>query len=149
MQRGRDIHAGCQTIQHDSKANARYFTLCFGNCRMLAYKISAYEVCTICPKLLANCKIHCKSLGRWPDGLTTLFYSPWSEINIGAGHVGCGRMHQSLLLHVTQIFQRRKSDANKQDFEIKLNFTYQAWSTSQIIGILTKVFAPLTKICWS
>ena len=54
--------------------------------------------------------------------------------------MGCGRVHQTLLLHVPQIFQRRKSDANKQDFEIKLNLTYQAWSTPQIIGILPKIF---------
>ena len=55
-------------------------------------------------------------------------------------HVGCGRVHQTLLLHVPQIFQRRKSDANKQDFKIKLNLTYQARSTPKIIGILTKVY---------
>ena len=45
-----------------------------------------------------------------------------------------------LLFHVPQIFQRRKSDANKQDFEIKLNLTYQDGSNPKIIGILTKVF---------
>ena len=45
-----------------------------------------------------------------------------------------------MLLHVPQIFQRRKSDANKQDFEIKLNLTFRARSTLTIIGILTKVF---------
>ena len=55
-------------------------------------------------------------------------------------HAGCGRMHQTLLLHVPQIFQRRKSDANKQDFEIKLNLTYQARSTPKITRVLTKVF---------
>ena len=55
-------------------------------------------------------------------------------------HVGCGRVYQTLVLHVPQIFQRRKSDANEQDFEIKLNLNYQAWSTTKIIGILTRVF---------
>ena len=45
--------------------------------------------------------------------------------------------HQTLLLHVPQIFQ---SDANKQGFEIKLNLTYQVLSTPKIIGMLTKVF---------
>ena len=40
-------------------------------------------------------------------------------------------------LQVSQIFQRRKSDANKQDFENKLNLTCHAQST----GILTKVFS--------
>ena len=61
-------------------------------------------------------------------------------------HMGCGRMHQTLLLHVPQIFQRRKSNANKQDFEIKLNLTYQARCTPNMIGILTKLFAPLVQI---
>ena len=54
--------------------------------------------------------------------------------------MGCGRVHQTLLLHVPQIFQRRKSDANKQNFEIKLNLTYQARSNPKTFGILTKVF---------
>ena len=43
-------------------------------------------------------------------------------------------------LQVSQIFQRRKSDANKQDFENKLNLTCQAQSTPKTVGILTKVF---------
>ena len=43
-------------------------------------------------------------------------------------------------LQVSQIFQRRKSDANKQDFESKLNLTCQAQSTLKTLGILTKVF---------
>ena len=55
-------------------------------------------------------------------------------------HRGCGRVHQTLILHVQQIFQRRKSDANKQYFEIKLNLTYQTRLTPKILGILTKVF---------
>ena len=55
-------------------------------------------------------------------------------------HVGCGRVHQTLLLHATQIFQRRKGDSNKQDFEIKLNLTYRARSAPKIIGILTEIF---------
>ena len=109
----------------------RLFYRCFGNYRRLAYKISAYEVCLICPKL------------------TTLDWFTVHEANLSAyvgesayvrSHVGCGRVHQTLLLYVPQIFQRRKSDANKQDFEIKLNLTYQARSTPQIRGIFTKVF---------
>ena len=56
------------------------------------------------------------------------------------GTMGCGRVHQTLLLHVPQIFQIRKRDANKQDFEIKLNLTYRAQSTPKITGILTKIF---------
>ena len=45
-----------------------------------------------------------------------------------------------MFMQVAQIFQRRKSDANKQDFENKLNFTCQAQSTPKTVGILTKVF---------
>ena len=71
-------------------------------------------------------------------------------------HMGCGRVHQTLLLHVPQIFQRRKSDAIKQDFEIKLNLTYQAQSTPKIIrdlnqGILHLWFkfgGPSLNRCW-
>ena len=62
-------------------------------------------------------------------------------------------VHQTLLLHVPQIFQRCKSDANKQDFETKLNLTYRARSTPKIIGILTKVvctFGPnLVILAWT
>ena len=44
-------------------------------------------------------------------------------------------------LQVSQIFQRRKSDANKQDFENMLNLTCHSQSTPQTTGILTKVFS--------
>ena len=82
---------------------------------------------SICPKLFVACKIHCKSRSRRPDGLTTLDWFTVHEANLSAyvresayvlSRVGCGRVHQTLLLHVPLIFQRRKSDANKQDFEI-------------------------------
>ena len=43
-------------------------------------------------------------------------------------------------LQVSQIFQRRKSDANTHNFENKLNLICQAQSTPRTIGILTKVF---------
>ena len=43
-------------------------------------------------------------------------------------------------MQVSQIFQRRKSDANKQDFENEFYLTCQAQSTPKTIGILTKVF---------
>ena len=43
-------------------------------------------------------------------------------------------------MQVSQIFQRRKSNANKQDFENKLNLTCQAKSTPKTVRILTKVF---------
>ena len=122
---------------------------CFGNYRRLVYKSSAYEVCMIFPKLIAACKIHCKSPSRRLDCLTMLDWFTVHEVTLSAyikesaqvpSHVGCGRVHQVLLLHVQQIIQRRKSDANKQDFEIKLNLTYQAQSTPKIIKMLTKVF---------
>ena len=45
-----------------------------------------------------------------------------------------------MFMQVSQIFQKRKSDANKQDFENKLNLTCHAQSTPKTIGILTKVF---------
>ena len=45
-----------------------------------------------------------------------------------------------MFMQVSQIFQRRKSDANKQDFENKLNLTCEAQSTHGTIEILTKVF---------
>ena len=131
------------------KGKCTLFYSCFGNYRRLAYKISAYEVCIICPKLFVACKIHCKLPSRWPDGLTTLDWFTVHEANLSAyiresvyvrSRVGCGRVHQTLLLHVPQIFQRCKSDANKQDFGIKLNLTYRAWSPPKITGILTKVF---------
>ena len=101
------------------------FYCCFGNCRRFDIKNAAYEVFIICPKLIAACKIHCKSPSRRPDGLTTLDWFTVHEATLSAyireaayvgSHVGCGRVHQTLLLHVPQIFQRRKSDANKQDF---------------------------------
>ena len=44
-------------------------------------------------------------------------------------------------LQVSQIFQRRKSDANKQDFENKLNLTCHAQSTPKTTRILTKLFS--------
>ena len=49
------------------------------------------------------------------------------------------RLRSIRFLQVSQIFQRRKSDANKQDFENKLNLTCQAQSTPKTIGFLTKV----------
>ena len=56
-------------------------------------------------------------------------------------------------LQVSQIFQRCKSDANKQDFENKLNLTCHAQSTPQTTGILTKVlstFGPnLVALAWT
>ena len=105
------------------KGKCMQFYSCFDNCRRLAYKISAYEVCLICPKLIAACKIHRKSPSRWPNALTMLDWftiheaTPLAYIRVSSyvrSHVGCERVHQ--------------------------NLTYQARSTPKIIGILTKVF---------
>ena len=56
-------------------------------------------------------------------------------------------------LQVSQIFQRRKSDANKQDFENKLNLTSHTQSTPKTSGILTKVFSTsgpnLVALAWT
>ena len=56
-------------------------------------------------------------------------------------------------LQFTQIFQRRKSDANKQDFENKFNLTCHAQSPHKTTGILTKVFSTsgpnLVALAWT
>ena len=73
---------------------------------------------------------------------TRLFHGPWHDPVSKYLHPcrmwNRHRFHP--FLQVSQIFQRRKSDANKQDFENKLNLTCQAQSTPKTIGILTKVF---------
>ena len=98
------------------KGKCRLVYSCFGNCRRLAYKSSAYEVCIICPKLVAACKIHCKSPSRRLDGLTTLDWFTVHEATLSA------YIRESA--HLRSHVGRRKSDANKQDFEIKLNFKF-------------------------
>ena len=50
------------------------------------------------------------------------------------------RLRFHMFLQVSPIFQRCKSDANKQDFENKLNLTCEAQSPPKTIGILTKLF---------
>ena len=56
-------------------------------------------------------------------------------------------------LQVSQIFQRHKSDGNKQDFEKKLNLTCHAQSTPKTTRILTKVFSTsgpnLVALAWT
>ena len=75
-----------------------------------------------------------------PDCSTVHDTTLWANIFVRS-HLGCGTDSvPSGFLQVSQIFQRRKSDANKQDFENKLNLTCQAQSTPKTIGILTKVF---------
>ena len=60
------------------------FYSCFGNCRRLAYKISAYEMCMICSKLIAACKIRCKSPSWWPDGLIMLDWFTVHQVTFSA-----------------------------------------------------------------
>ena len=56
-------------------------------------------------------------------------------------------------LQVSQIFQRRKSDANKQDFKNEFNLTCHAESPPKTTGILTKVFSTsgpnLVALAWT
>ena len=63
------------------------------------------------------------------------------------------RLHFIRFLQVSQIFQRRKSDTNKQDFENKLNLTCHAQSTPKTTGFLTKVFSTsgpnLVALAWT
>ena len=97
-------------------------------------------------------KIHCQSQSRGPleasnghtKDTTRLFHGQWHD---AVGEHICAqpfrmwnRLRSIRFLQVSQIFQRRKSDANKQDFENKLNLTCQAQSIPKTIGILTKVF---------
>ena len=96
------------------------------------------------------------SNGRTKD-TTRLFHGPWHD---PAGKQICAqqfrmwiRLHFHPFLQVSQIFQRRKSDANKQDFENKLNLTSHAQSTPNTIGILTKVYSTsgpnLVALAWT
>ena len=60
-----------------------------------------------------------------------LFHGPWhgpvgvhiKKSECVRHHVRCGTVQPTPFLHVSQIFQRRKSDANKQNFKKKLNLT--------------------------
>ena len=83
------------------------------------------------------------SYGHTKD-TTRLFHGPWHD---AVGEHICAqplsiwnRLRFSNVMQVSPIFQRRKSDTNKQDFENKLNLTCQAQSTPITIEILTKVF---------
>ena len=66
------------------------------------------------------------SNGRTKD-TTRLFHGPWHDLWVNIyvrSHVGWGTDSVFIrFLQVSQIFQRRKSDANKYDFENKLDLT--------------------------
>ena len=88
---------------------------------------------------------------------TRLFHGPW-HVSV-CGHVCAkpfrmwNRLRFIRFLQVSQIFQRRKSDVNKQDFENKLNLTCHAQSTPKTTGILTNVFSTsgpnLVTLAWT
>ena len=76
-----------------------------------------------------------------PDSSTVHDTFLWANIYVRS-HLRCGTDSvSSVFLQVSQIFQRRKSDANKQDFENKFNLTCHAQSTPKTTGILTKVLS--------
>ena len=121
----------------------------FGYWRKLAYEISACEVYIIWRKLIAACKIQCKSPSRRPDGLATLDLFTVHGATLSAciresayvrSHVGNRTVQQTLFSYASRIFQRRNKRC-KQDFKIKLSLTCQAQSTPKTLGILTKVFS--------
>ena len=103
------------------------------------------KACRSIEKSIANLHVEDweASNGRTKD-TTRLFHGPWH--NPVGEHLRAqpcrmwNRFRFHPFLQVSQIFQRRKADANKQDFENKLNLTCQAQSTPKTIGILTKVF---------
>ena len=88
---------------------------------------------------------------------TRLFHGPWHD-SVGK-HICAqlfrmwNRLRFIRFLQVSQIFQRRKSDANKQDFENKLHLTCHAQSTPKTTGISTKVFSTsdphLVALAWT
>ena len=82
-----------------------------------------------------------KSIANRTKDTTRLFHGPWHDC---VGEHICAqpfRMWNRLRFHpFLGIFQRCKSDANKQDFENKFNLTCQTQSTPKTIGILIKVF---------
>ena len=120
-------------IEHD-KGKCTSFYCCFGHYRMLAYKISACEVCMTWRKPTEACKISLP-IAELRTGKPAMVHFDCSTIydktlraNIYVrSHLGCGTDSVFIcFLQVSQIFQRRKNNVNKQDFENKLNLTCQA-----------------------
>ena len=132
---------------------------------MLAHKISACEVCMICRKPTEACKnpLPIAESRTGKPAMVTLKIQPdcstvhdtflWANIYVRS-YLRCGTDSvSSVFWQVSQIFQRRKSDANKQDFENKLNLTCHAQSTPKTTGILTKVLSTsdsnLVALAWT
>ena len=73
------------------------------------------------------------------DCSTVHYTTLWVNIFVRS-HLECGTDSVSIrFLRVSLIFKRRKSDANKQDFEITLKFDMSIQSIPQTVGILTKL----------
>ena len=95
--------------------------------------------------LIASCQVeNGEASNDHTKDTTRLFHGPWHD---AVGEQICAqpfrmwnRLRFHMFLQVSQIFQRCKSNANKQDFENKLNLTCQAQSTPITIGIFTKAF---------
>ena len=143
---GFPIHAGI--VGHD-KGKCMLFYRCFDHYRMLAYKISVCEVCKIGRKpteAFKNPSPIGESRTGKPGMVALKIQLDGPQLDRVGEHI-CAQPFRMLnrlrfhpFLQVSQIFQRHKSDANKQDFENKFNLTCQAQSTPKTIGISIKVF---------
>ena len=100
-----------------NKGKWTLFYSCFGNCRLLAYKISTWEVCMIWWKPIAACNIYCKSPSRWPDGLTTLDWLTVHGATLSAciwesaykwSHMGRGTVQQTVFACLANISKAQK-----------------------------------------
>ena len=134
---GFPIHAGI--VGHD-KGKCMLFYCCLDHYRMLAYKILVCEVCIIWRKpteAFKNPSPIAKLRTGKPAMVALKIQLDCSTVrDMTVGERICAqpfRMWNRLRFHpflqVSQIFQRRKSDANKQDFENKFDLTCQAQST--------------------
>ena len=146
-------------MEHDN-SKCTLFYCCFGHYRMLAYKISACEVCTICRKPTEACKnpLPIAESRTGKPAVVTLKIQPacsmvhdtflWANIHMRS-HLGCGTDSvSSVFAALTNI-----SKTQKWDFDNKLNLTCHAQSTPKTTGILTKVFSTsgpnLVALAWT
>ena len=152
-------------VMTDVKTNARRFTVVsvITECWHTKFRHVKYvwfvESLQKHAKSIVNCRVQDweASNGHTKD-TTRLFHGPW---HVPVGEHICAqpfsmwnRLRFIRLLLVSQIFQRRRSDANKQDLFWKwVNLTCQAQSTPKTIGLLTKVFSTsgpnLVALAWT
>ena len=147
------------------KGKCTLFYCRFGHYQMLAYKISACEVCMICRKPTETCKnplpIAESRTGKpamvtlkiLPDCSTVHDTFLWANIYVRS-HLGCGTDSvSSVFCRSHKYFKDAKVTQNKQDFENKLNLTCHAQSITKTTGILTKVFSTsgpnLVALAWT